>query len=91
MLLAITGWMTLVSLLTAMLYFLDKRAARLRRRRIPEKTLLIAALLGGWPGGLIAGQWLRHKTQKASYRMAFAAASLVNSAIVIGLIYQLVV
>ena len=58
----------------------DKRRARTGGRRVPELTLHAVELLGGWPGALLATRLLRHKTAKASYRVAFwlcAAANLV--------------
>jgi len=78
MLAGLAIWTAVVSGLTAILYFWDKRAAIKGRRRIPEKTLLICSTLGGWPGALAAGQLLRHKTQKASYRIKFSICSSVN-------------
>ena len=57
----------LTSLLSVLLFWIDKRNARQDRRRIPENTLHAVELLGGWPGALIAQQLFRHKTRKASY------------------------
>ena len=39
----------------------------------PEARLHLLELCGGWPGALVARQWLRHKTQKGSYRLRFWA------------------
>jgi uncharacterized membrane protein YsdA (DUF1294 family) len=44
----------LMSLITFVVYYLDKRAARLGRPRTPEATLHVLELLGGWPGALLA-------------------------------------
>lgn len=60
------------------LYAADKSAARNRLRRTPERVLLLAGLAGGWPGGLLAQQWLRHKTAKTSFRLKFWATVLAN-------------
>jgi uncharacterized membrane protein YsdA (DUF1294 family) len=49
-------------------YARDKAAARRRGPRTPERRLLLLGLAGGWPGGLLAQQVLRHKTAKASFQ-----------------------
>ena len=54
---------------TFILYGVDKSAARAGRRRIPENTLHLLALLGGWPGALIAMPIFRHKRRKGSFVM----------------------
>jgi uncharacterized membrane protein YsdA (DUF1294 family) len=59
-------------------YAVDKSAARASRRRVPERTLLLLGVIGGWPGAIVAQQTLRHKTQKVSFRRAFWATVLVN-------------
>ncbi len=60
-------------------YALDKHAAGKRGwRRTPEATLRMLDLLGGWPGGLIAQQQLRHKTVKPSFQRAFWLSVIAN-------------
>ena len=66
-------------------YALDKSAARLGRRRTPERTLLLLGLAGGWPGGLAAQQLLRHKTSKTSFLVKFWLTVIVNLAVLIAL------
>jgi uncharacterized membrane protein YsdA (DUF1294 family) len=51
-------------------YGWDKRAARLRKRRIREKTLLLIAFAGGGAGAFAAQRLLRHKTHKPPFRLA---------------------
>lgn len=68
----------LASLATFALYAQDKRAARAGAWRTPEDTLHVTALLGGWPGAVLAQQLLRHKNRKTSFQIRFWAASLVN-------------
>ena len=50
-----------------LLFAHDKGAAREHRRRIPERTLLWAALWGG-VGAWLACRTLRHKTRKEPFR-----------------------
>jgi uncharacterized membrane protein YsdA (DUF1294 family)/cold shock CspA family protein len=59
-------------------YALDKSAAIAGRWRSSEQSLLLLGLVGGWPGGLVAQQLLRHKSSKASYRRAFWVTVVLN-------------
>jgi uncharacterized membrane protein YsdA (DUF1294 family) len=60
-------------------YAIDKSAARAKTRRTPERTLLLLGLAGGWPGGVLAQQWLRHKSAKTSFRVKFWATVALNA------------
>ncbi len=53
----------IISLITFVLYAIDKHNARHRRRRISEKVLLGLAIFGGGVGGLLAMLILHHKTR----------------------------
>lgn len=68
----------LLSVLTYIAYWLDKRKAQARRWRTPESTLQLLALLGGWPGALLAQAYLRHKSQKKPFLVVFWFAVVVN-------------
>ena len=64
---ALVGIFAAGNLLSFCLFGWDKRQARLGGRRVPERRLWLALLLGGWAGGW-AGMWVfRHKTRKASF------------------------
>lgn len=69
-----------MSLLTFIAYAWDKAAAQARRWRTAESTLHLLALAGGWPGALLAQQWLRHKSAKPEFRAVFWATTLLNVA-----------
>jgi uncharacterized membrane protein YsdA (DUF1294 family) len=56
-----------INLATFAAFGWDKAAARQRDWRIPERTLLILAALGGSPAALLARQTLRHKTRKQPF------------------------
>ena len=61
----------IVSALAFLLYWSDKRKARLDHWRIPENVLHAVELAGGWPGALLAQQVFRHKTRKLSFQLLF--------------------
>ncbi|MDJ0793544.1 MAG: DUF1294 domain-containing protein [Woeseiaceae bacterium] len=69
-----------ISVLTFIVYAIDKSAAQSGRWRTNEGTLHILALAGGWPGAWIAQQTLRHKSRKVSFRVVFWATVLLNCA-----------
>lgn len=60
-----------VSALTLGVYALDKRRAQAGEWRVPESTLHLLELAGGWPGGWLAQQWFRHKCAKGSFLVVF--------------------
>lgn len=74
-----------LSMLTFMAYWQDKWAAQKGQWRTPEKTLQTMALAGGWPGALLAQQWLRHKSSKTSFQLQFWLMVLINVAAVLWL------
>jgi len=59
-------------------YAIDKSAARKGNWRTPESTLLLLGLLGGWPGAVLAQQWLRHKTSKKAFLWKFYLTVVLN-------------
>lgn len=61
-------------------YAADKAAAVRRARRVPERTLHLMAVAGGWPGALLAQQFLRHKSTKPAFRQVFWATVAINLA-----------
>lgn len=71
-----------INLIGLLIMYIDKRKAKYGRWRIPEKTLLIIALLGG-SVGTIAGMYLfRHKTQKLKFTLGFPTI-LISEVIII--------
>lgn len=67
----IAGLYAIASTVTLALFAFDKRAARLDRRRVPERTLHLCELCGGWPGALMGMRLVRHKRQKGAYLLVF--------------------
>ena len=64
----------IASLLTFIMYAVDKSAAQKGTWRTPESTLHFLSLIGGWPGALVAQQKLRHKSKKQPFRLGFMKA-----------------
>jgi uncharacterized membrane protein YsdA (DUF1294 family) len=60
-----------VSVITYVTYAADKSRAGTDARRVPERTLHFLALVGGWPGALVAQRRFRHKTLKLRFQVIF--------------------
>lgn len=80
----VSGWVALayacLSVACFVVYAIDKSAAAAGSRRIPETTLHLLALLGGWPGAIVGQQMLRHKSSKAEFRAVFWFTVIFNVA-----------
>jgi len=59
----------------------DKRKAKRRARRIPEKMLFTLAALGGGAGGILGMLLFRHKTKHVSFILGFPALTALNVAL----------
>lgn len=77
-----------LSVFTFAIYATDKNKAKRNARRISEKFLLTASLLGGAVGGFLAMQLFRHKTKGEHWY--FTALNVLGIAIHIGLLIYLV-
>ncbi len=75
------------SVLSLIMYAIDKSAAQNKRWRISENSLHLLSLAGGWPGAWVAQEFLRHKTSKASFQRMFWLTVLLNLAGLAGLVY----
>ncbi len=78
--LALLGADAMFSVAAFVLYRSDKAAATQGRWRTPEATLHTVALLGGWPGALVARPLYRHKTLRQPFRTIFWCTVVVNVA-----------
>ncbi len=78
-------WPLAMGVVTYIFYSIDKTAAQKGERRIPESTLHIFAVLGGWCGALFAQQKLRHKTIKVEFQRLFWISVILNWLVMAGL------
>jgi uncharacterized membrane protein YsdA (DUF1294 family)/cold shock CspA family protein len=74
----IIGLYTIGSIISYITFSSDKSAAQNGQWRISEGTLMFFALIGGWPGALIAQRLLHHKTQKRSFQIGFWIIVIIN-------------
>ena len=65
---ALALYLLAASLAAFALFAWDKGCAAVGRRRIPERTLLTVAAIGGTPGAIAGQRLLRHKTRKEPFR-----------------------
>ena len=78
-------YLVVINLIGLLIMYVDKRKAKYGRWRIPERTLLLVALLGG-SIGTIAGMYLfRHKTQKLKFVLGFPTI-LISEIIIVAYI-----
>jgi len=80
MVIFIAAWYVALSLVTVLVYAIDKRKATAGTWRVKENTLHLLELVGGWPGGLAAQHIFHHKTRKASFQLAFWAIVILHLA-----------
>lgn len=73
-----------INIITFIVYARDKRLAKKpNARRIPEKTLLLLAAIGGSIGALIAMYTLRHKTLHKKFFLGVPAILITQIAIIL--------
>jgi uncharacterized membrane protein YsdA (DUF1294 family)/cold shock CspA family protein len=68
-------------------YWLDKYAASKRQWRIPEDTLHLWSLAGGWAGAWAAQQVLRHKSSKRAFLATYWLTVILHCAALGGWIW----
>ncbi|ULJ63106.1 cold shock and DUF1294 domain-containing protein [Wielerella bovis] len=78
----------IVSLVAFATYAWDKSCALNQRSRVPEKSLHVIALCGGWAGALLARYVFRHKTQKQPFVGIFWATVAINILITLYFIFS---
>jgi len=84
-------WVGLCVVITSSLatlnLWLDKRYAITARYRVPEATLHLFELMGGWPGSYLAQRFLRHKVFKTSYQVIFWLIVAIHQFFALDLIF----
>ncbi|MEA4964445.1 MAG: DUF1294 domain-containing protein [Oscillospiraceae bacterium] len=68
--------------------YLDKRKARTGAWRIPERTLLLAAFLGGSLGTLLGMLVFHHKTRKLKFQILVPLFLLLHLGLLVYFLLQ---
>lgn len=66
-------YLLLINAAAFVLMLADKQKARKKRWRIPERTLILAAALGGSIGALAGMYLVRHKTRHPKFTLGIPA------------------
>ena len=75
----------IASVAAVVAYGIDKSAAQTGAWRTSERTLHVLALIGGWPGALIAQRLFRHKSRKPSFQLVFWTTAAINCVVLVWL------
>ena len=81
-------WLLAVNVAAFVMMGLDKAKAKLGDWRIPEKTLLLTAAVGGSVGAILGMQLFRHKTRHAAFAVGLPAILVVQLAVALLLTWQ---
>ena len=85
--LAVIAALAALNLFSFGLMAYDKHCARARKRRVPEKTLFLAAACFGALGGVLGMRLCRHKT-KHWYFMVFFPLLMILQAGILGYLWS---
>lgn len=78
-------YLLLVNVAAFAMYGIDKRKAMRDQWRIPEKTLLLVALIGGSLGAFAGMQVFRHKTKHWKFILGVPVCMILH--VVLGILY----
>ncbi|MDF2510173.1 MAG: putative rane protein [Herbinix sp.] len=82
---SIYGYLSFMTLLGFAVMGIDKRKAKQRAWRIPEKTLFAIAFLGGGIGSLLGMYVFHHKTKHKKFVLWLPVAALLYLVIILRL------
>jgi uncharacterized membrane protein YsdA (DUF1294 family) len=79
----LTGYLVILSIAGFILMGMDKRRAVRKKWRIPEKTLILVAYLGGGIGAFLGMYVFRHKTRHRKFTILIPLAALLDLYLII--------
>jgi uncharacterized membrane protein YsdA (DUF1294 family) len=75
-------WIIVLSVLTLSLYGIDKAQSKRKGARVPEKTLHLLALAGGFLGGWAGRYVFHHKTNKGIFIFVLILSTVIHLVLV---------
>jgi uncharacterized membrane protein YsdA (DUF1294 family) len=84
-LLAAASYAAAINLASFLAFAWDKRCARKGMWRVPERTLLTLAAVGGSIGAVVGQRTLRHKTSKEPFRTYLLLIIVLQVAVAVAL------
>lgn len=72
---------SILNLTTLALFYIDKKRAHLRQRRISEKTLLLSAFFLGGIGAFLGMYTFRHKTKHLKFKVLIPISTIITAMI----------
>lgn len=82
-------YLEFVNVVAFLMYGMDKWKARKGKRRIPEKTLLGIATIGGSVGAFLGMYVFHHKTKKIKFYLGVPVIFLIQMGIAVCIYYYL--
>lgn len=79
-------YLAVTNIIAFSMFFVDKNKAQKRQWRIPEKTLLLIAAIGGSLGAWAGMNLFRHKTQHKKFTILVPLIILVHAALLLLLV-----
>ena len=76
-------YLLFINIFTFCVYGIDKWKAKKHAWRIPEKTLLILALIGGNAGAIAGMMLFRHKTRKPKFMITVPVIFVVETILLV--------
>lgn len=82
---AVTGliiYLVAINIISFVVYGMDKRAAIKEQWRVPEKTLLFLAAIGGSVGAALGMKIFHHKTKKIKFVVTVPVCMIIHVAVI---------
>ena len=79
-------YLAFTNIIAFSMFFVDKNKAQKRQWRIPEKTLLLIAAIGGSLGAWAGMNLFRHKTQHKKFTILVPLIILVHAVLLLLLV-----